>query len=208
MAIRKKLLAIQMELKAPKTQHNDFGNFWYRSAEDILEALKPLCAKHQAVPTLSDDIKVIGDRYYLVATATLYDLETEDSISTQAFAREELVRPKMSDPQITGTASSYARKYALNGLFAIDDTKDADFLNQGQQANRQEVKVPPSPVQTKDKKETLISQVAEICAKKNFSPEWLNAKIKNDLGKDSVNDLTIAELTRVVAGLKKIKAVE
>lgn len=208
MTIRKKLLAIQTELKVPKEHYNDFGDFWYRNAEDILEALKPLCEKHQAVLTLNDEILFINDRFYTKATATLHDLETEESISASAHAREELVRPKMSDPQLTGTASSYARKYALNGLFAIDDTKDADFLNKEQQAQSKQVAVPPSPIKTDNKREGLISQVAQICAAKNFSAEWLEKKIQNDLGKAGIQELTTAELTRVVAGLKKIKAVD
>lgn len=126
MAILEKLSAIQQELKAPKSQYNKFGKYSYRSCEDILEALKPILFKHKCSVTLDDDIVQIGSRYYLKACATIYDAETGESQSNRAFAREDEERTGMSQSQITGTASSYARKYALNGLFLIDDTKDAD----------------------------------------------------------------------------------
>jgi hypothetical protein len=118
----KTLNKIQKELKAPKGQKNTFGNYNYRSCEDILEAVKPLLG--DAVLTIQDEIVLIGDRYYVKATATL--TEDEKSISTSAFARESLDKKGMDSAQITGATSSYARKYALNGLFCIDDTKDAD----------------------------------------------------------------------------------
>lgn len=121
-----KLMLIQNELKAPKGQKNTFGNYNYRSCEDILNAVKPLCLKNKSVLKLSDDLVLIGDRYYIKATATLYDVESDSEISNNAYAREEESKKGMDGSQITGTASSYARKYALNGLFNIDDTKDAD----------------------------------------------------------------------------------
>lgn len=124
--VLKKLLEIQSELKAPKNQHNDFGNYYYRSCEDILEAVKPLCKKHGCVLTLTDTVKQIGDRYYIEATAILFDVETAEMISSTASAREPQTKKGSDESQITGAASSYARKYALNGLFDIDDTKDAD----------------------------------------------------------------------------------
>ena len=126
MAILEKLSAIQQELKAPKSQYIKFGKYSYRSCEDILGALKPILFKHKCSVTLDDDIVQIGSRYYLKACATIYDAETGESQSNRAFAREDEERTGMSQSQITGTASSYARKYALNGLFLIDDTKDAD----------------------------------------------------------------------------------
>lgn len=120
--LNKKLAAIQKGLKAPKSQVNDFAHFNYRSCEDILEAVKPLLG--DLALTLSDEIVSTGDRYYVRATAVLSD--GVSSIITNAFAREALEKKGMDEAQITGSASSYARKYALNGLFAIDDTKDAD----------------------------------------------------------------------------------
>lgn len=124
-----KLALIQANLKAPKGQFNDFGKYKYRSCEDILEAVKPLLAKVGALVTLSDELYAIGDRYYVKAVATFIDIKDGTTISNTAFAREEEIKKGMDGSQITGTASSYARKYALNGLFAIDDTKDADALN-------------------------------------------------------------------------------
>ncbi|MFR9622502.1 MAG: ERF family protein [Rikenellaceae bacterium] len=115
---------IQAVLKAPKGQTNEFGKFKYRSCEDILEAVKPILAEKECVLTIADEMVVLGDRFYVKATATLSC--GKDSIATTAFARESETKSGMDAAQITGAASSYARKYALNGLFCIDDTKDAD----------------------------------------------------------------------------------
>jgi len=121
------LMNIQSELKAPKNQRNNFGGYNYRSCEDIMEAVKPLLLKNNVVLTVCDDMSVIGNRVYVKATAKLSD--GEDMISNSAFAREAETKKGMDDSQITGATSSYARKYALNGLFCIDDTKDADATN-------------------------------------------------------------------------------
>lgn len=124
----KELLNIQQELKAPKNNFNQFGKYKYRSAEGILEAVKPLLGKNGCTLTITDEVQFIGVRYYIKATACLLNAEGE-SVCVSALAREEETKKGMDASQITGTASSYARKYALNGLFAIDDTKDADALN-------------------------------------------------------------------------------
>ena len=121
-----KLMMIQQELKAPKGQYNSFAKYNYRSCEDILEAVKPLCIKNNATLLLNDAVQEVSGRFYVVATATLVDTESGDSASVTAYAREPQDKKGMDDSQITGMASSYARKYALNGLFCIDDTKDAD----------------------------------------------------------------------------------
>lgn len=118
------LVKIQNELKAPKSQFNSFGKYHYRNCEDILEAVKPLLLKYHAWLTVSDEIVLIGERYYIKATAKLMMDDCE--VLNTAYARESLDKKGMDDSQITGAASSYARKYALNGLFLIDDTKDAD----------------------------------------------------------------------------------
>lgn len=120
----KELMEIQKKLKAPKGQYNSFGKYKYRSCEDILEAVKPICYEQGCTLTLSDELVCIGDRYYIKATATLKGKDESESVT--AYAREEEDKKGMDGSQITGTASSYARKYALNGLFCIDDTKDAD----------------------------------------------------------------------------------
>lgn len=127
--IRQKLQGIQSSLKAPKGQTNKFGGYKYRSCEDILTALKPLLAEWECSVVIGDDIVDVGGRVYVKATASLADNDTDAAISTTGFAREADVKKGMDDAQITGSASSYARKYALNGLFAIDDTKDPDATN-------------------------------------------------------------------------------
>lgn len=137
MNLYEKLLKIQGELKAPKGQFNSFGNYKYRSCEDILEAVKPLCVKCGLCLTLSDNIELIGERYYIKATATVTDIESDTTHSVSAYAREEENKKGMDSSQITGSASSYARKYALNGLFDIDDTKDADTDEQAKQTKQQ-----------------------------------------------------------------------
>lgn len=121
-----KLINIQNELKAPKMQFNKFGNYNYRNCEDILEALKPLLKKHELTLFITDEVVMIGNRFYVKATAKVTDKE-EISISVSAFARESEEKKGMDASQITGAASSYARKYALNGLFLIDDNKDNDY---------------------------------------------------------------------------------
>ena len=130
--LTQRLLNAQSELKAPKGQYNNFGKYKYRSAEDILEAVKPINAKHGVLLTITDEPVLVGDWHYIKATATITD--GTESIVVTAYARESLNKKGMDDSQITGTASSYARKYALNGLYLIDDTKDADtdeYRNQG-----------------------------------------------------------------------------
>ena len=125
-----KLFKIQQTLKAPKDLYNKFGEYKYRSCESILEALKPLLSETKTVLTITDDLVQLGERFYVRATATLYDSETGKELHhCQAYAREVEAKTKMDAAQITGAASSYARKYALNGLFCIDDVKDPDATN-------------------------------------------------------------------------------
>lgn len=133
------LIKIQGGLKAPKSQFNKFGNYNYRNAEDILEALKPLLTENNCVLTLSDTIEMIGTRYYVRATAALSNSKGEIA-SVNAYAREEEIKKGMDGAQITGSASSYARKYALNGLFCIDDTKDPDSTNKHGKEDKEEPK--------------------------------------------------------------------
>jgi len=130
-----KIVAIQSELKAPKGQYNSFGKYNYRSCEDILEGVKPLLTKHGLVLTIQDSIDLIGDRFYVKATATITD--GKEQLSTSAYARESLDKKGMDASQVTGSTSSYARKYALNGLLAIDDTKDADTMDNSKKPTQQ-----------------------------------------------------------------------
>lgn len=132
MTIYEKLGAIQQALKAPKDLENKFGGYRYRSAESILEAVKPLLSEHKCVLLLKDGLESIEGRVYIKATAQFFDVESEKpyiGIEVTAFAREEETKKGMDASQVTGAASSYARKYALNGLFCIDDNKDSDFTN-------------------------------------------------------------------------------
>jgi len=177
MELNDKLLIIQSNLKAPKNQFNSFGGYAYRSAEDVLEAVKPLLKEVGCTLTISDEIVVVADRVYVKATATLSD--GKDNISTTAFAREEESKKGMDAAQITGAASSYARKYALNGLFCIDDTKDPDSTNKGEQETR-------SSAAPKTISKPVAKPTAKPAAKPEAKPNDLEqAKKALDLCKDN-----------------------
>lgn len=215
MNIFEKLLNIQTELRAPKRRHNNFGNYKYRSAEDILEAVKPLCKKYNAVLMLFDTVQEIGGKNYIVATATLWDAEGDhQKLQTTAMAREAESKKGMDDSQVTGTASSYARKYALNGLFCIDDTKDADTdeyyhetaqnrsqqtrTSQKAQTPAQQAKPPTNGTQAQNSKNRnqLMIEVNKMIR----SDDGVAGKaqvIMEEWGKSSINELTIAELMRL-----------
>lgn len=160
------LQKIQSELKAPKNQYNRFGGYKYRNQEDILEAAKPLLKKYGCTLTVSDDLLMLGDRFYVKATATFTNKDGK-SVQTTAFAREELTKKGMDASQITGSASSYARKYALNGLFCIDDTKDADTMDNTQ----------PPAQQSGGANETLALAIQELRSAQ--SRETLNSIYAN-----------------------------
>ena len=152
LSLVKKVVMVQSELKAPKGQYNSFGKYSYRSCEDIVEAVKPILAKHNIMLNLSDELVLIGDRYYIKAVAGLTD--GTDVIQSVAYAREPQELKGMTDSQISGTASSYARKYALNGLLAIDDTKDPDtdeFAKTTEQEPKEEVKATPKQLEILNK---------------------------------------------------------
>ncbi len=161
------LIMIQSELKAPKGQRNSFGNYNYRSCEDILEALKPLLAKNNCILTIQDEIVLIGDRFYVKATAKIQNCEGKFEVAT-AYARESLDKKGMDSAQITGATSSYARKYALNGLFCIDDTKDADATNTHDKEEKQSPIM--SPFNPKVKAET-IKQLLIFARKSTDNPK-------------------------------------
>ena len=167
MKLHEKLLAIQTKLKAPKGQYNKFGNFNYRSAEDILEAVKPLNAEQGVLLTITDEIKEIGGRVYVVATATVSD--GTDELKVSAFAREPENKKGMDESQITGATSSYARKYALNGLYAIDDNKDADTDEHKQQQEnapkKQQAQKQQQKQQQQQAKEPTEQELHEIVEK-------------------------------------------
>lgn len=170
MSVYEKLMKVQSELKAPKNQYNSFGRYSYRSCEDILEGAKPVLAKYGAAITIRDDIEIHGDRTYIKATATFYDVETGETIENTAYAREEAEKKGMDSSQITGATSSYARKYCLNGLLLIDDTRDADTDEAKNEADARAKKQPrknpeaPSevPATITEKEQNILR---EMCAK-------------------------------------------
>lgn len=191
-SLHEKLIAVQQELKAPKGQYNSFGKYKYRSAEDILEAVKPLNAKHGLLLVLYDEPVLVGDRLYIQATADISD--GEETVRVTAYARESLTKKGMDDSQITGTASSYARKYALNGLYLIDDTKDADtdeYRNQG--------------ARNDDFKPITQKQVGYLKVKaKEF------AKLRDGTEKEVFKALNISDVTKISSDFasKSIKTLE
>ena len=166
MNVYEKLMTVQTKLRAPKGQYNSYGGYSYRSCEDILEALKPLLAEVGAIVNISDEVKLIGDRFYVEATAMFLDCETGDSVVARASAREAQTRKGMDDSQITGAVSSYARKYALNGLFAIDDNKDADSTNTHNKENK-----PNTTTRSKEIKPNMtpVSGLSEAQLKRLFA---------------------------------------
>lgn len=196
--IHQKLIAIQTELKAPKSQFNKFGGYNYRNCEDILEAVKPLCAKHDVVPLLSDEIVMIGARYYVKSIAKITD--GKDEITTTAFARESFDKKGMDESQITGSASSYARKYALNGLFCIDDTKDADFMDNSQ--NKKPSSTPTQTTKPKEKHVAGYDEFLKIQKEKNVPPVEITKYVAAEFKKPRVGMLDEFEM---VAALKWIK---
>lgn len=184
MNIYEKLSAIQCELKAPKSQFNKFGGYNYRSCEDILEAVKPLCAKYKTTLVLEDEIVSIGTRYYVKATATLYDCEdtgdNSDILFSTAYAREEESKKGMDGSQVTGASSSYARKYALNGLFSIDDAKDSDATNAGESDAQKPVAAAQRPAAQKKERVPEITLEAVAAAgiqDPQGAIDWLEGKI-------------------------------
>jgi hypothetical protein len=200
MNIYEKLLNIQNELKCNKNQYNKFGGYKYRSCEDILEAVKPICKKYGAVLVLSDTLVNIGERYYIQATARLTNIETnkesEDScISNTAYAREEESKKGMDGSQITGTASSYARKYALNGLFNIDDTKDADTDEFTKQTQQEEQKI------TKTQAEALEMSIKNNMLDINGTDKDILAKY----GYKEIKDIKMKDYMSIVDEFRKIK---
>lgn len=196
MSIVEKLLSVQTELKAPKGQYNSFGKYKYRSCEDILEAVKPILAKYKASITVSDELVQIGNRIYVKSTARFIDAEVAaPSIDNTAFAREPDTKKGMDESQITGTASSYARKYALNGLLLIDDTKDADTdENRNERegrAKKQEQKKQDAPVEDRTgepaypEEEKMVADLMTVASKN----EKVNGMLTKLLETNNARDL-------------------
>lgn len=193
--IYEKLLTVQNELKAPKDKRNNFGGYNYRSCEGILEAVKPLLQEQELMLTIKDEVVNIGDRYYVRATVLLDDISSNGEIAITALAREEEAKKGMDASQITGTASSYARKYALNGLFLIDDTKDADTeeFHRTTQENGQKTNVATQVNQTPAKKIALTQKIVDEKLKfileqtdtETVKNIWLNLSKMYEINKDT-----------------------
>ena len=205
MEIYEKLNKIQSELKAPKGQYNKFGKYSYRSCEDILEALKPHLLKNGCVVTLTDDMQFIGDRYYLKATATITDAESGKSVSNVALAREDKERAGMSESQITGTASSYARKYALNGLFLIDDTKDADTDAYHEQTTGEKHKEEPKIAAATAKANDVKKMLVKISGDKTIAQQVWNEQYKQDAGDIVKMNEALIELNEKLRRIEEMK---
>jgi len=204
----KALSAVQANLKAPKGNRNTFGNYNYRSAEDILEAVKPILKDNELAMTLSDKVLQVGEKNYIEATVTVFDLMNNDAqpISVTAYAREAEDKKGMDDAQITGAASSYARKYALNGMFNIDDTKDPDTdehtaQRQKPKATKEirdrtaESKEGASPMGEGDPLTKAKSQIKDQMIKQDYSrPDQMKAFIKGVLKKETIDSIDDANL--------------
>lgn len=203
------LMAVQADLKAPKNQHNSFGKYDYRSAEDIIEAVKPLLKENGLFLNMSDDIVLIGDRYYVKATVKVVDVVTGESVQTSALAREAAQKKGMDESQVTGTASSYARKYALNGLFAIDDNRDADTDEYARQASQNAAGARPSRNAYTSKgsaNDDLRSKAMHALSKEmqrvGASGEEVSALCGVKFGKTNSRDLSTGQLSQLAANLE------
>ena len=204
----KKLINIQTELKAPKNQFNKFGNYRYRSCEDILEAVKPLLSKYGCWLTVNDDIIEIGGRVYVKASAKIHDVESGEEVINTAYARETESKKGMDESQITGAASSYARKYALNGLFLIDDTRDADATNthgktekdvENEQKNRElannQQTLPIDDVKTK----IINNAVGDVMTSEQLEKTLKHYKVK------SISELNQVQAIEIINRIKELK---
>ena len=194
MNIYEKLMNIQKELKAPKGQYNSFGKYKYRSCEDILESVKPLLEKYKVTIILTDKLEQIGERYYIRAKAILIDTESNNSIENTAYAREEETKKGMDGSQITGTSSSYARKYALNGLLLIDDTKDADTDEFAKENNKGKTKEEP-----KEKK--ITPGQLKVLSKLYTGDNLVKLLELNKI--DKLEDMSMEKANEIILKLKK-----
>lgn len=171
--IHQKLLNLQVKLKCPKDRFNKFGGFYHRNCEDILEALKPLLQTEDVLLTVSDDVVCVGERVFVKATATL--IHKDESVSASAYAREALTKKGMDDSQITGAASSYARKYALGGLFLLDDTKDADSYDALVKENIMKQSTQPTVRATENHDKYMVDKVKNAKTMSELKSAYIEA---------------------------------
>ena len=191
MNVYEKLIAIQSELKAPKSQYNNFGKYAYRNCEDILEALKPLLKEHKSTIYISDEIVTVLERFYVKATVTFIDAETGEKIINTAYAREEEDKKGMDGSQVTGSSSSYARKYALNGMFAIDDTKDSDFTNTTVKGDNSALS------------EAQIKRLLAIASKVNISADDVKVVVAKKFGVQDLRKMNKQQYDEICSRLEK-----
>ena len=191
MNVYEKLIAIQSELKAPKSQYNSFGKYAYRNCEDILEALKPLLKEHKSTIYISDEIVTVLERFYVKATVTFIDAETGEKITNTAYAREEENKKGMDGSQVTGASSSYARKYALNGMFAIDDTKDSDFTNTTTKGDNTGLS------------EAQIKRLLAIASKVNISADDVKKVVAKSFGVQDLRKMNKQQYDEICSRLEK-----
>ena len=212
MNIYKKLFEVQQELKAPKSLFNNFGGYSYRSTETILEAVKPLLNDQKAILLINDEIVEVGGKNYIKATAKLIDIETGESVENSALARKDEDRKKMDSPQITGSCSSYARKYCLNGMFAINDVKDSDTTNNGkeeqkaltkcnlkQNLNNQTDKV----ISFQEQQDLITKSEMMFIYSRGFQAGYSQDQVKNHIIKNfnkTIDKLTKKECMAIVEG--------
>ena len=208
------LMAVQAELKAPKGQHNSFGKYDYRSAEDIIEAVKPLLKDNGLFLNMSDEVVLVGDRYYIKATVKVVDVVTGESVQTSALAREAAQKKGMDESQVTGTASSYARKYALNGLFAIDDNRDADTDEYARQTSQNAAgacstqnasgnKGKPQGGGSDEIRRKALHGLSDAMKRAGLSKEEVSAICGVHFKKTSSNELTNGQLSILAAHLEE-----
>jgi hypothetical protein len=203
MGVYEKLLNVQAVLKAPKGQYNSFGKYNYRNCEDILEATKPLLKEHGLTLKLSDEIELIGDRFYVKSTVIVTDIETGEKDSSCGYAREEENKKGMDGSQITGASSSYARKYALNGLFCIDDNKDSDSTN----THGKDGKSSSGGSKTEGKtsvttiSENQIKRLYAIASKAGYDAEKIKSMVQTKYKKE-VKELVKVEYDHICNGLE------
>lgn len=197
MSVYKKLARVQSILKCSKSQYNSFGKYNYRSCEDILEIAKPLCIENGCVLTISDEMVLVGDRFYVKATATITEIDTQEQVINTAFAREEESKKGMDGSQITGTASSYARKYCLNGLFCLDDTKDAD-TNEYHNTLERKAK-PPAKAEPKQTAPSKVNLLMDLAIRKGANLGLMLQFFKVT----KIEELSEADLDRCISQLEK-----
>lgn len=191
--IKSRLALVQQKVKARKDLYNSYGGYNYRSAESILESVKPVLADEKCSIILSDSVEMLGDRYYIKATALFFGTDTPEEISVTAYAREALTKKGMDDSQITGTASSYARKYALNGLLLLDDAKDADTFEYKKETENRPVEYASEPTK---------KVITEKCAEMNINLYKLLAQY----GAGDIDHLTADAGARIIARIQKEEA--